>query len=309
MHSVYAWIFFILLILSLLVIDLGLFHGKERRMTFKAAFVLSVFYISLALLFNLGIYFNLGKKEAYDFLTGYLIEKSLSIDNLFVFVWIFKQFSVQAAYQHRILFFGILCALVLRMLLIWTGISLIASVKMALLFFGALLIFTGVKMLWIAIYNKENHLEKAHFLIQWLSKHLPVDKKTKPKRFFIKHHGKWHMTSLFLVLLLIEVSDVLFALDSIPAIFAITQDPFIVYTSNIFAILGLRAFYFSLHHTIERFVFVKHAISLILIFVGVKLSLNSYFKHEIITTEYTLGFIVIIMSMAIFFSVCKRRPV
>jgi TerC family integral membrane protein len=133
-------------------------------------------------------------------------------------------------------------------------------------------------------------------------------KKAEPKEFFIKHRGKWRMTSLFLALILIEISDILFALDSIPAIFAITQDPFIIYTSNIFAIIGLRALYFALHHTIEYFVFVKHAISLILIFVGIKLLLNAYFKHEIITIEHTLGFIFIVMFVAIFLSACKRRP-
>jgi TerC family integral membrane protein len=170
MHSIYAWILFILLVLSLLIIDLGLFHKKESSLTVRTAFTLSVFYISLALLFNLGIYFSFGKKEAYDFLAGYLIEKSLSVDNLFVFVLIFRQFSVQAAYQHRVLFFGILSALVLRMLLIWLGISLIASVKIILLFFGVLLVFTGVKMLWIAISKKENHSEKVHFFIQWILK-------------------------------------------------------------------------------------------------------------------------------------------
>ena len=308
MHTIYGWVFFILLVLCLLALDLGLFHKKGRRLTFKAALILSLVYVSLALLFNLGIYFTLGEKSAYDFLAGYLIEKSLSVDNLFVFALIFKQFTVPANQQHRVLFFGILGALVLRMLLIWAGISLIAAVKAALLFFGALLVFTGAKMLWMALCKKED-TEKTRHLIRWLSKHLPIDKKAEPTRFFVKHRGKWHMTSLFLVLMLIEVSDVLFALDSIPAIFAITQDPFIVYTSNIFAILGLRALYFALHHAIERFVFIKHAISLILIFVGAKLLINTHFGQDIMTTEHTLLFIAVVMSIAMFMSgvLVKKR--
>jgi len=307
MHSIYAWISFILLIVGLLGIDLGLFHKKGNRLTIKFALILSMVYVSLALLFNLGVYFALGKNSAYDFLAGYLIEKSLSVDNLFVFVLIFKQFSVQAANQHRILFFGILGALVLRMLLIWAGISLIATLKAALIFFGVFLIATGIKMLWVAVYQNKKQAQKIHGMIRWLSLHIPVSKQENPKTFFVKHRGKWRVTALFLVLVLIEVSDILFALDSIPAIFAITQDPFIVYTSNIFAILGLRALYFALRHTIERFVFVKHAISFILIFVGVKLLLNTHFKHEVINTEYTLLFIAVVMLTAIGASVIKLK--
>ncbi len=302
MHSMTAWTFFLLLILGLLVLDLGLFDKKETGITMKAALMLSCAYVSLALLFNLGLYFTLGKKSAYDFLTGYLIEKSLSVDNLFIFVMLFKEFSIAPRYQHRILFFGILGALIFRFLLIWAGIALIARFKAALLFFGVLLIFTGIKMLWMAVYQKENQSKKTHRLIQWLSQHLPVDKRPKPRQFFVKYRGKWRITSLFLVLILIEISDLLFALDSIPAIFAITQDAFIVYTSNIFAIIGLRALYFALHHTIERFTFIKHAISLILVFVGSKLLINTYFKLNIITTEHTLSFIVVIMSLAIWMS-------
>jgi tellurite resistance protein TerC len=302
MHSIYGWIFFIFLILSLLAIDLGFFHKAGRRLTFSAAIGLSIFYVSLALLFNLGIYFTMGKNSACDFLAGYLIEKSLSVDNLFVFVLVFKHFSVEGDSQHRVLFFGILGALVFRMLLICAGISLFSTVKIAFLFFGVLLVFTGIKMLWVAVSKKEEHSEKTYHLIRWLSRHLPIDQKADPTHFVIKKRGKWCMTPLFLVLMLIEISDVLFAMDSIPAIFAITQDPFIVYTSNIFAILGLRALYFALHHTIERFIFVKHAISLVLIFVGTKLLINTLFKHDIVTTEHTLLFIVVVMSVALFMS-------
>jgi tellurite resistance protein TerC len=307
MHSTAAWAFFIILILGLLVLDLGFFDKKKRGMTMRAALMLSFAYVSLAMMFNVGLYFTLGEKSAYDFLAGYLIEKSLSVDNLFIFVMLFKEFSIAPRYQHRILFFGILGALIFRFLLIWAGISLIARFKGALVFFGILLIFTGIKMLWMAVYQKENQSKETHRLIQWLSNHLPVDKRPGPTQFFVKYRGKWRMTSLFLVLILIEISDLLFALDSIPAIFAITQDSFIVYTSNIFAILGLRALYFALHHTIERFVFIKHAISLILIFVGTKLLLNTYFKLSIITTEHTLLFIVATMSIAMFMSGLRSK--
>jgi tellurite resistance protein TerC len=302
--SIWPWIGFNLFVLALLAIDLGVFHRKAHAVSTKEAAIWSGVWISLALLFNSAIYFfweqiipgdSLSNGEAaLEFLTGYLIEKALSVDNIFVFVLIFSFFRVPDTYQHRVLFWGILGALVMRGALILAGAALIERFHWIIYLFGAFLIFTGVRM---AFQKDESLNPEDNPLVRLFRRVMPVTKDYQGAKFFLRHTGKLMATPLLIVLLVVESTDLIFALDSIPAIFAVTNDPFIVYTSNVFAILGLRSLYFLLAGVIGKFRYLKLGLSLVLAFVGLKMLLSdTAFQLPIAAS---LGVIAVILTVAI----------
>ncbi len=257
------------------------------------------FWISLALLFNLFIYFDQGKEAALQFFTGYLVEKSLSVDNLFVFLIIFSSFNIPRGYQHKVLYFGIFGALVMRIAFILGGIALLQLFSWMTYLFGALLCVTAIRM--FVQKDKEIHPEK-NFIIRWVGKLFPISKELHNGNFFVRQAGIVYMTPLFLALLVVEVTDIIFAIDSIPAIFAITTDPFIVYTSNVFAILGLRAIHFVLEEFMHRFHTLKVGLSAILLFVGAEMLLSPYFR---VPVWGSLVVIVSILTAATLYSLAK----
>ena len=270
-----VWGAFLAFVLAMLALDLGVFHKKAHVVSFKEAASWSAVWIALALVFNGIVWWQFGPKLGTEFLTGYLIEKSLSVDNIFVFVVIFATFQVPALYQHRVLFWGILGALVMRAVMIFAGGAMLERFHWLIYVFGAFLVFTGVKLL--TQRNETPDLEKGWFM-RTARRVIPSTAKYDGEKFFSKVDGKWLATPLFMALLLVEFTDLIFALDSIPAIFAITRDPFIVFTSNIFAILGLRSLYFLLAGVMDRFVYLKIGLSGVLVFVGLKMALIDVLK-------------------------------
>jgi len=294
-ESIWMWIGFNVFVLAMLALDLGVFHRKAHAVSVKEATIWSVFWITLALAFNVGVYFWRGSETAFEFLAGYLIEKSLSVDNIFVFVLIFTAFSVPATSQHRVLFWGILGALVMRGALILIGAILLKQFHWIIYLFGAFLIFTGVKM---AVHrNEEAHPEKNP-LINLLRRFIPLTHHYDGDKFFVRHAGKLLATPLLLVLFVVESTDLVFAVDSIPAIFAVTQDPFIVYTSNVFAILGLRSLYFVFASVVNKFYYLKLGLSAILAFVGVKMVLVDVYKIPITVSLSVIALILVIAMVA-----------
>ncbi len=274
----WLWLAFGIVILIMLALDLGILHRKAHEVSFKEAIAMSGVWIGLALLFCLGIYMTRRHEMALKFLTGYVLEESLSVDNLFVFLLVFSYFRVPSAYQHKVLFWGILGAVVMRALFIVAGISLIHRFHWMIYFFGGFLILTGIRLAFEK--DKEIHPEKNPVL-RLVCKFMPVAKNYDGGKFFTIQNGKRFATPLFIVLLVIETTDVVFAIDSIPAILAITTDPFIVYTSNIFAILGLRSLYFALAGMMQLFHHLHYGLALILVFVGAKMLGSEYFKVPI----------------------------
>jgi len=295
----------------MLVLDLGVFHRHAHVVSVKEAALWSVVWIGLALLFNTGIYFfwdqlvpgsaYSNREAALAFFTGYLIEKSLSVDNIFVFVLIFTYFAVPAAYQHRVLFWGILGALVMRALLIAVGAALLKEFHWIIYVFGAFLIFTGIKM---ALHRDEQLHPERNPVVRLFRRLMPVADHYEGEKFFIRRAGRLVATPLLLVLLMVESTDLVFAVDSIPAIFAVTSDPFLVYTSNVFAILGLRSLYFVLAGMVHKFHYLKLGLSVVLTFVGVKMVLIDIFK---IPTGVSLGVIASILAIAVIASLYRAR--
>jgi len=295
------WIGFNVFVLIMLALDLGVFHRKAHEVSVKEALIWSLIWITLALTFNGIIYYQFGEQKAVEFLTGYLIEKSLSVDNIFVFVIIFSYFKIPSKYQHRVLFWGILGALVMRIIFIFAGVALIQQFHWTIYIFGAFLIYTGYKM----ITQKDKKMEpEKNPVIRFFKKIYPVTNELHDDKFFIKENGKRFATPLFLVLILVETTDLIFAVDSIPAILAITQDQFIVYTSNVFAILGLRSLYFALANIVHRFVYLPLALAVILMFVGTKMMIVDIYK---IPTFISLIAIGMIITSSIIFSIMKTR--
>jgi len=299
--QVWVWVAFNAFVLVMLAIDLGVLHRQSHTVTLKEALVWSGVWIAFALLFNLGVFYWYGPQPALAFLTGYLIEKSLSIDNIFVFVLIFSYFKVPTRYQHKVLFWGILGALVMRALFIFAGIALLQRLHWIIYVFGALLIVTGIKM--VTEKDKEMHPEKNPVL-KLFRRLMPVTEHYHADRFFVKQAGHYAATPLFIVLLVVETTDVIFAVDSIPAILAITMDPFIVYTSNVFAILGLRALYFALAGVMRLFHYLHYGLSAILVFVGTKMLLADVYKLPV---GVALGVIAGILLIAVLASVLRPR--
>ena len=297
------WVGFNLFVLVLLALDLGVLHRKGKQVGIRESLLLSLGYFVLALIFGAGVFRFLGAAAGHEFFTGYLIEKSLSVDNLFVFVLLFSHFAVPAQYQHRVLFWGILGALVMRAALILLGAAAIQAFHWVIYLFGAFLIFTGGKML--VMINQTPDLEN-NALNRFIRRHFRVTERFEGNRFLIRRNGVLSMTPLLVVLILIEVTDVVFALDSIPAIFAITTDPFIVYTSNVFAILGLRVLYFALIGIIHRFHYLKYGLSLVLMAVGAKMLINAAFG-KVITTEAALLVTAMLIGGSMLVSMIKTR--
>ena len=295
MNEIYFWIIFNVFVLLLLGLDLFVFHRKEHEVKIKEALLTSLFWIVLALGFNVVIYFWKGQDSALEFLTGYLIEKSLSVDNLFVFILIFNYFKVPLKYQHNLLFWGVLGALVLRAIFILVGVALIAKFHFIIYILGAFLVYTGIKM----AFTKDQDVDPEHNpLVNWVSKHVRITKTAVGGKFFVKQNGKLFATPLFLVLVMIESTDVVFAADSIPAILAISKDPFIVYTSNVFALLGLRALYFALAGIMQLFHYLHYGLSLILTFIGVKLLISDIYHLDMRIALLVVGGILAVSVIA-----------
>lgn len=300
--SIYFWIGFHVFIFTMLALDLGVFHKKTHKVPVKEAVTWSIVWISLALLFNVFIFFELGRTKALEFLTGYVIEYSLSVDNIFVFILIFGYFGVKDQYQHKILFWGILGALIMRGIFIFAGVALINRFHWIVLIFGAFLVFTGIKML----FTKGTEVDpESNPMVKFFKRFLPVTHTLHGDRLFIRENHRLHATPLFLVLLVIESSDLIFAVDSIPAILAISQDRFIVYTSNVFAILGLRSLYFAVAGIMNYFRFLKIGLAFVLSFVGLKM-LAAYFHFEI-PIIISLAIIISILGISILASLIIKE--
>ena len=292
MHSAFLWIGFNIFIIFLLILDLKVVNRKAHAISIRESLMWSCAWIVLSLLFNVGVYFWLGHEPALQFLTGYLIEKSLSIDNLFVFLLLFSYFKVPPRYQHEVLFWGILGALVMRGALIIVGAALIIRFHWILTILGLFLVVTGVKMAF-QDEKKEVHPER-NIIVRFFKKFFPVTPGYHEEKFFVKKDGKRYGTLLIIVLIVIETTDLLFAVDSIPAIFAITQDSFIIYTSNVFAILGLRSLYFALAGIMDLFYYLRHGLSVILTFIGLKMLLMGYVNIPIGLSLGVVGTILIV---------------
>jgi tellurite resistance protein TerC len=299
--SGWFWVGFNLFVLLMLALDLGVFHRKSHEVSVKEALIWSGVWIFLALCFNVFIYFQFSEKWALDFFTGYLIEKALSVDNIFVFVLIFSFFQIPAKYQHKVLFWGIIGALIMRIIFIFAGVALLDKFHWLIYIFGAFLFYTGIKMLT----DKGNKFDpEKNPLFKFIRKFIPITSEFHGDKFFVKEQGKKFATPLFLSLLVVEITDVIFAVDSIPAILAITQEQFIVYTSNVFAILGLRSLYFALAGIIERFKYLSVGLAVILMFVGIKMVSVDIYKIPI---EISLITIVLILTASIGFSLYKTK--
>lgn len=309
--QIWLWVVFNLFVLAMLALDLGVFHRKSHKVSTKEALIWSIVWISLSLIFNLVIYLywdRMMPNSSYTnseaglaFLTGYLIEKALSVDNIFVFVLIFTFFAVPDAYQHRVLFWGILGALVMRGVMIFAGVALLKQFHWIIYIFGAFLIFTGIRM---AFHKDEELKPDQNPVVKLFRRLMPVTKNFEGDKFFIRRSGALMATPLFLVLLIVESTDLVFAVDSIPAIFAVTQEPFIVYTSNIFAILGLRALYFLLANVMDKFQYLKLGLSAVLTFVGMKMVIVDFYK---IPVGVSLGVIAGILTVSIVASLWKTK--
>ncbi|MFG0754847.1 TerC family protein [Pseudomonas sp. TYF_14] len=306
--DLWLWLSFFAVVLTLLALDLGVLHRGNREIGVKESLLLSAGYISMGLLFAVWVYFQKGSDASMDYVTGFLIEKSLSMDNVFVIALIFSFLAIPREFQHRVLFWGIMGVIVLRAIMIGLGAALIAQFSWILYCFGAFLVFTGVKMLFARVDHAPD-LENNRF-VNYLRTHLRITKELHAQSFVVRlpdASGKrilW-VTPLFLALILIECADLVFAVDSVPAIFAITQDPFIVYTSNIFAILGLRALYFALAAMISRFVYLKYALALVLVFIGSKI-----FLHDIVgkvPAEISLSITIGLLIGGVLLSLWKTR--
>ncbi|MGB2868815.1 MAG: TerC family protein [Bacteroidota bacterium] len=301
-NEILLWGGFNLLVLILLSVDLIVFNRKAHEITIKESLIWSAVWITVSLLFNVFVFIRLGHEAALQFFTGYIIEKSLSVDNLFVFLLIFSYFKVSPKYQHKVLFWGILGALVMRGVLIFLGAALIERFEWVLYVFGALLVYTGVKM----AFQKEQaqvHPER-NIVVRFFKRFLPVTPGYHEERFFIRINHKNYATLLFVVLIVIETTDLVFALDSIPAIFAITTDTFIVYTSNVFAILGLRSLYFALAGMMDLFYYLRHGLSVVLSFIGLKMLLAEFIHFPI---TIALAVVASVLMVSILASIIRAK--
>lgn len=300
--SIYFWTGFIIFILLMLALDLGVFHKKSHKVPVKEAMIWTAVWVSLSLVFNFIVYQKLGRQAALEYLTGYVIEYSLSVDNIFVFILIFTYFGVKDEYQHRVLFWGIIGALVMRAMFIFAGVALINRFHWIVIVFGAFLVVTGVRML----VQKEGEIHPhKNPVVRFFRKFMPVTETYHGQKFFIRQNRKTYATPLFLVLLIIESSDLIFAVDSIPAILAVSKNPFIVFTSNIFAIMGLRSLYFALSGIMGYFRYLKTGLAFILSFVGAKMLLS--FFHFEIPILLSLGIIISILVVSVAASLLIRK--
>ncbi len=301
MHTSLHWIAFNLFVVIAVALDLGVFHRKAHKIAMREALLWSFAWIALALTFGLVLlYFN-GRQPVLEFLTGYVVEKALSVDNLFVFLVVFRVFAVKDEYQQRVLGYGILGALILRGAMIAAGTALIEHFSWIMYVFGAFIVLVGIHML---IARHEVSDPQKNFLVRYFSKHLRLTKEYSGEKFFTRLNGQLFATPLFLVLLVVEITDVTFAVDSIPAVFGITRDPFIVFTSNVFAILGLRALYFLLAAVLEKLQYLKIGLALVLIFVGAKMIAEPWLK---ISVELSLAIVLGMLSLTVLFSLLAKK--
>lgn len=298
-HSVWEWLAFFAIIGFMLVLDLGVFHKKSHKVSIKESLAWTGVWISLAMLFNAWIYYKMGHQKGIEFLTGYVIEKALSVDNIFVISLIFTYFRVPAQFQHRVLFWGVLGALFFRIIFIFAGVALISKFNWMIYVFGAFLVYTGLKML----REEEKHVEiEANPMIKFIKKFWKISPHFDGENFRTTVNGVRHFTPLFLVLIMIETTDIIFAVDSIPAILAITPDPYIVFTSNVFAILGLRSLYFALNGIMEMFEYINYALSGILVFVGIKMIIAGWYHiPTIVSISVILGLLIASVVASIYF--------
>ncbi len=303
-HSIWFWLIVNCFIIGVLLIDLTLLRKKSHVVKIKEAVIMSCIWIGLSLIFNLIILYVDGKTQALQFFTGYIIEKSLSVDNIFVFIILFRQFRIPREYQLKVLFWGIMGALVMRLSFIFAGVALINQFSFVIFIFGGFLIFAGIKMFTDS--DDSPHPEKNPVL-KLLKRYFPVTDKIEDESFFVRHSGKLLATPLFVILVLVETTDLVFAFDSIPAVLAISRDPFIAYTSNAFAILGLRSLYFALEGSMHKLKGIQYGIGLILIFVGGKMLVNHYFNKDIISTELSLIVIFVVLTISFLIAIAMKK--
>jgi tellurite resistance protein TerC len=296
-HPWWLYVAFVGLVLVFLLIDLGIFHKKTHAVSIKEAVAWAAVWFAAAMLFNLWVWWECGAEMGLQFFTGYIIEKSLSVDNLFVILLVFTAFAIPAKLQHRVLFWGIMGALIMRGVLIGVGAALISKFDWIFYIFGAFLIYTGFKM----FFQKEEKFDPKHsWIVRWIRKIVPVTG-LKGEHFFTKEKGKMAVTILFVALMVVEFTDLVFAFDSIPAIFAITTDPFIVFTSNVFAILGLRSLYFVIAKAHDMFSHLKTGLAVILVFIGIKLLVKDFWHPNIfVALGVVLGILIISIVASIF---------
>lgn len=303
------WVVFLGIVLTLLVFDLGVLNRKDHVIGVRESLWLSLGYFTIACLFGTWVWSQFGAESGIDFFTGYIVEQSLSIDNLFVMLLVFRSFSIPPLYQHRVLFWGIIGVIVMRGIMIGLGTALVSRFDWILLVFGAFLFFSGIRMLFMS--DKDDEAAPENAVVRFLRKRFPVTEGLHGHNFFVRtHNGErgrevWHVTPLFLALVTIEIADLIFAVDSVPAVFAITIDPYIVYTSNIFAILGLRAMYFALAALLHRFIYLKYSLSVVLVFIGAKV----FYSHYIAKVDpiVSLSVTVAVLAAGIFASLLRTR--
>jgi tellurite resistance protein TerC len=306
MNTLLLWVVFHIFIIALLLFDLGVVQRRDKELSVRTALWLSLGYIVLALIFGAGVFHFKGTEAGYEFLTGYFIEKSLSIDNIFVFLLIFLHFSVPRHAQRTILLYGVIGALVMRAAMIFAGSAAIASFHWLLYVFGLFLVASGIKML-VAI-DQEPDMSRNR-IVRFMRSRFRVTDEYVGEKFWVRKDGLWYMTPMFMVLVIVETSDAIFALDSIPAILAVSHDTFIVYSSNVFAILGLRALFFALSDIVHRFHYLKYGLSLVLVLVGGKMLVNTWFGTKIVSTEMALAMTAALIGASVLYSIYRtRRP-
>jgi tellurite resistance protein TerC len=310
--SLFMWGVFIAIVLILLTLDLGVFHKKDREIGFKESLWMSAFYILMALFFGVWVWYIKGLDGFAEYITGFLVEKSLALDNIFLISLVFSSLSIPLKYQHCVLFWGILGVIVLRAIMIGLGVQIITQFEWILYIFAAFMIFMGIKMFFMS--SKPVEISQNPLLI-WMRKHLNITDKLHDQRFFVYQNvrdsktKKLFVTPLFISLVMVEFIDLIFAVDSIPAIFAITQDPYIVYTSNIFAILGLRALYFALASIIDRFYYLKYALAAVLIFIGSKIFIADALNLAKIPPMLSLTITVTILALGVLCSFLREKTI
>lgn len=300
------WVGFIVFVILMLAIDLGVFHRKAHVVRFREAAIWSAIWIGISLLFGAFVWVKFGSEKGWEFLAGYVLEKSLSVDNIFVFILIFSSLGIPRLYQHRVLFYGILGALILRAAMIIGGAALIESFHWVMYIFGGFLIYAGAKIFFEKD-EEEGILPKENRVMKLVNRFVPSTTTYDGERFFIIENGKRFATPLFTALVLVEISDVVFAVDSIPAIFAITTDPFIVFTSNICAILGLRSLFFLLAEAVDQFRYLSTGLAFVLIFVGMKMVAGTWDKDWVMHPAVSLSVILGFLTLAIVASIVKNR--
>jgi len=296
------WVLFFILVSTLLILDLGVLHKKNREIGLSESLYTTLIYIIISCMFGTSVWHFQGPEAGMQFFSGYLVEKSLSMDNVFVISIIFSYLGIARHLQHRILFWGICSVIIMRGLMIYIGAELVSSFSWMLYLFGAFLIVTGLKLL----FQNHDFNPSESKLMKFIESKFTIIDDVKCTSFFVKRDGKWYMTKIFVALMMVEVMDLVFAIDSIPAIFAITTDFYIVYTSNIFAILGLRSLYFALDHMSKQFHYIKHALAIILIFIGAKV----FISHVVgeIPIQFTLLFTIGCLASAVVASIIVRTP-